>query len=120
MYTYVVEVEEQSAQPAALPSGQTTLPEVAHRLGWSRAGLDQLFHKPRKEWIRMIRRDPNWEEVKSLRGHPRFLNRRLPWPDNVINIHFDPHRREPGHLLKQRLAALGWTEEHARSMGYIH
>jgi len=97
-----------------------TLHQVLERLGWSREGLVQLMRKSRKEWIAMLRRDPAWTEVKSLRGHPRFVNPHLSWPHSVINIHFDPHRTEPKHLLKQHLAALGWTEEYARKMGFIH
>jgi hypothetical protein len=54
---------------------------------------------------------------------PRFPPRdshRLPPQDRIINIHFDPHRTEPRHLLKHRLEVLGWTEDYCRRMHFIH
>ncbi len=87
---------------------------------WTSQEWAQLKGISKNELIRLLRRDPNWEEVHSSRGSRIvFRNRNLPLEYQYIAIHRHAGGFRNKSLLKALLAQIGWTADQLRKWKVI-
>ena len=87
---------------------------------WSKNARAQLRGLTKKKYINLLRKDPNWDELKTRGAEAVFHNRNLPDPFNHVTIHYHP--KETYHewgLLSGLLEIICWTEEELKKKKVI-
>lgn len=84
---------------------QTPFPEKK----WSKEAFAKIKKLSKGDYLRLLRRDPNWVEVKGT----TFFNENLEPPSNFVSIHYHKAKETftNTRLIRNLLNQTCWTEE---------
>ena len=76
---------------------------------WSKEAFSQIKKLTKKDYLRYLRKDPNWTEVDGI----TFFNDSLPEPYKFVTIHYHKSKDvyESTRFIKNMLNQICWTEK---------
>jgi len=79
---------------------------------WSQQARAQLLARTKKDYIQLLDKDPEWEQVNSRGATYGYRNPNRPPQHQYVTIHYHPKERyNHWSLLAEMLETICWTEE---------